>query len=74
MQCLSAPSRNEIDSAHGRGGYMDVGVQSLRNVVSGYLGGRKKVLWWVLMGSSLPLHLWYAERYPFQFFIPHMYN
>jgi hypothetical protein len=61
MQCLSAPSRKEIDSAHRSDGYLDVGVQSLRNVVSGHVGGRKKVVWWVLLGSSLPLHLWYVD-------------
>lgn len=57
MQCLSAPTRREIDSAHSRqpGMYLDIGVPGIRNI--GYISRRRAVLWVVLGLSSLPLHL-----------------
>jgi uncharacterized protein DUF6536 len=56
MQCLSAPTRREIDNAHKRGIALDIGVPSLRNLVA--FGPNWKVLMWTLLGiSSLPLHL-----------------
>ena len=55
MQCLSAPTRREINNAHKRGITLDIGIPSLRNL--GTLD-RWKVLMWTLLGvSSLPLHL-----------------
>ncbi|KAN0085421.1 hypothetical protein V8E54_001888 [Elaphomyces granulatus] len=55
MQCLSAPTRREIDNAHKRGIALDIGIPSLRNLAA---LGRWKVLMWILLGiSSLPLHL-----------------
>ena len=32
MQCLSAPTRNEVDKAHAHGIWLDIGVPSLRNL------------------------------------------
>lgn len=32
MQCLAAPTREDIDKAHGQNGWMDVGVPSVRNL------------------------------------------
>jgi hypothetical protein len=58
MQCLSAPTRSEVDKAHHIGKWLDIGIPSLRNVVSASFGTRKKVCWWMLALSSLPLHLW----------------
>jgi len=56
MQCLSAPTRQEINNAHKRGIALDIGVPSLRNLVA--FGPNWKVLMWTLLGiSSLPLHL-----------------
>ena len=55
MQCLSAPTRAEIDKEHAQGKWLDVGIPSLRNLrrIS-----RKRALLWILLGvSSLPLHL-----------------
>jgi hypothetical protein len=55
MQCLSAPTRREINNAHKRGITLDIGIPSLRN-----LGALDpwKILMWILLGiSSLPLHL-----------------
>jgi hypothetical protein len=57
MQCLSAPTRSEIDSAHNRkpGVYLDIGVPGIRNL--GYISRRRVILWVALGLSSLPLHL-----------------
>jgi hypothetical protein len=54
-QCLSAPTRREIDNAHKRGIALDIGIPSVRNLA---VLGRWRVLMWILLGiSSLPLHL-----------------
>jgi len=58
MQCLSAPSRVEVDAAHAQGGYLDIGVPSLHNITSSVFSFKKKACWWTLALSSFPLHLW----------------
>jgi hypothetical protein len=58
MQCLSAPSRPEVDAAHAQGRYLDIGVPSLHNVLASPLSFKKKICWWILAASSFPLHLW----------------
>ena len=55
MQCLSAPTRKEIDEAHKRRIWLDIGVPSIRNLRR--ISGRRAFLWWILGLSSLPLHL-----------------
>lgn len=57
MQCLSAPTRKEIDRAHARGDYMDVGVASVRNLSR--INWRRAALWSLLALSSIPIHLLY---------------
>lgn len=55
MQCLSAPTRAEINKEHARGIWLDIGIPSMRNISR---ISRKRALLWVLLGiSSLPLHL-----------------
>lgn len=55
MQCLSAPTRKDIDIAHARGKWLDIGVLSIRNL---RCISRKRIILWALLGlSSLPLHL-----------------
>lgn len=55
MQCLSAPTRKDVDVAHARGKWLDIGVLSIRNL---RCISRKRVILWALLGlSSLPLHL-----------------
>ncbi|EPE31687.1 hypothetical protein GLAREA_12443 [Glarea lozoyensis ATCC 20868] len=55
MQCISSPTRREIDRAHARGKYLDIGIPSIRNLS----GRRKHILFWLLVVSSVPLHfLW----------------
>jgi hypothetical protein len=61
IQCLSAPTRKELDKAHEKGGFLDVGIPSFHNIKSNVIGTRKKLLWLILAFSSLPLHLWYVE-------------
>ncbi len=56
MQCLTAPTREQVDEAHRESRWVDVGVPSIRNLLETASGGN--VLLWVLLAlSSLPLHL-----------------
>ena len=55
MQCLSAPTRAEIDRAHRRKLWLDIGIQSVRNLI--YVGRVRSMLWTALLLSSVPLHL-----------------
>ena len=57
MQCLSAPTRSEVDKAHSQGIWLDIGVPSVRNLRR--LSTSRIVLWWLLAISSIPLHLLY---------------
>ncbi|KAM0794745.1 hypothetical protein BDR22DRAFT_826699 [Usnea florida] len=57
MQCLSSPTRSEIDKAHSQGIWLDIGVPSVRNLRR--LSTTRIVLWWLLALSSIPLHLLY---------------
>lgn len=57
QQCLSAPTRDEVDRAHSQGLWVDIGVPSMRNMQ--VLGLKKTLLWLFLALSSLTLHLLY---------------
>ena len=57
MQCLSSPTRSEIDKAHSQGIWLDIGVPSVRNLRR--LSTNRIILWWLLAISSIPLHLLY---------------
>lgn len=57
MQCLSAPTRDEINKAHQQRIYLDIGVPSVRNL--GRISQRRRRLWWLLALSSIPLHFMY---------------
>jgi hypothetical protein len=56
MQCISSPTRGEIDRAHSKGRYLDIGLPSIRNLE----GWRKKILFWLLVASTMPLHFLYV--------------
>lgn len=58
MQCLSAPTRSDIDFAHHAGRWLDIGVMSIRNLRR--ISRRRLFLWSLLGLSSLPLHLLYV--------------
>lgn len=55
MQVVSAPSRAELDVAHGQRHWLHIGVPSMRNLRR--IAGGRSLLWILLMLSSLPLHL-----------------
>ncbi len=56
MQCLSAPTREQVDKAHRQSRWVDIGVPSIRNLFE--TASRGNVILWVLLSlSSLPLHL-----------------
>lgn len=52
MQCLSSPTRRDVDIAHSKGQYLDIGLPSFRNLK----GWRKKCLFGLLVASTIPLH------------------
>lgn len=55
IQCLSAPTRKQIDDAHAKYDYLDIGIISVRNLLR--QTPLTRVLWFALMLSSVPLHL-----------------
>ncbi|KIW60409.1 hypothetical protein PV05_00625 [Exophiala xenobiotica] len=57
MQLLTSPSRSELDRAHAKRKWLDIGIPSIRNL--GSLSKKKVALWWMLAISSVPLHLIY---------------
>ena len=57
MQCLSAPTREEVDKAHRKGKFLDIGVPSVRNLF--HISRLRRLLWWLLAISGIPLHLLY---------------
>lgn len=54
-QYLAAPTREDIDKAHARGSWLDIGVPSLSNILT--LETRKRTLWVLLMVSTIPIHM-----------------
>lgn len=61
MQCLSAPTREDVDRAHQKGTWLDIGVPSLRNLRFIKQGN---LVYWMLLGlSSIPLHLLYNSTF-----------
>jgi hypothetical protein len=57
MQCVTAPTREECDSAHARNRWLDIGVPSIRNLA--HISRHRKILWALLALSSTPIHLLY---------------
>lgn len=55
MQCLSAPTRKDINQAHAKGKWLDIGISSFRNLQ--HISPKRLLLWFLLGISSLPLHL-----------------
>ena len=53
MQCLVAPTRQEVDKAHAAGSWLDIGVPSLRNLR--FIDRRRTIAWSMLAISSVPL-------------------
>ncbi|CEL10186.1 hypothetical protein ASPCAL13310 [Aspergillus calidoustus] len=57
MQTLVAPSREEVDRAHGKGQWLDIGTPSTRNLF--VVGSYRVWLWVVLLVTATPFHLLY---------------
>jgi hypothetical protein len=55
MQCMSAPTRSEVNRWHAQKQWLDIGVFSMRNI--GKISKWRTLLWALLAVSSLPLHL-----------------
>ena len=54
-QLLSAPSRKDVDAAHAKRKWLEIGVPSVRNLLN--VSGWRVTLWTLLFLSSVPLHL-----------------
>ena len=57
MQCLSSPTRKDIDKAHAQHRWLDIGIPGVRNL--GSISRSRRLLWGLLAFSSIPLHLLY---------------
>ncbi|KAL4861550.1 hypothetical protein BDV12DRAFT_64372 [Aspergillus spectabilis] len=57
MQCLSAPTRRDVDRAHATKKWLDIGVPSVRNLWR--IPKARLILWLCLVWTSVPLHLFY---------------
>ncbi|KAH8429507.1 uncharacterized protein LDX57_007169 [Aspergillus melleus] len=57
MQTLSAPSREDVDAAHSKKRWLDIGTFSYRNILA--MDHRRKGIWLVLLLTSVPVHLMY---------------
>lgn len=55
MQCLSSPTRKEVDIAHAQSSYLNIGVISWRNIISSRK--RRIFIMSTLILSSLTLHV-----------------
>ena len=58
QQCLAAPTRSEIDAAHAKRRWMDIGVPSVRNLFR--IKPERMSLWIAIEFTSIPLHLLYV--------------
>lgn len=55
MQVQSAPTRADIDLAHQKGTWLDIGLHSPRNFL--YIRGWKRISWVILGITSLPINM-----------------
>ena len=55
MQMLSAPTRKDVDAAHARRKWLNIGVASFKNLL--YVDRRNAFVYFLLGISSIPLHL-----------------
>lgn len=60
MQTLCSPTREEVDRAHAKGDWVDIGTPSFRNIW-GRISKRRTLMWWILGLSSVPIHLLYVR-------------
>ncbi|KAF6827244.1 hypothetical protein CPLU01_09207 [Colletotrichum plurivorum] len=55
MQILNAPTRNDINVAHSKGQWFDIGISSLHNIFR--LSCFKQLAWFCLLLTSIPIHV-----------------
>jgi len=55
MQILNAPDRQEVDKAHAKGCFLNIGISSPGNLL--HLSKRKRTLYGLLALSTVPFHL-----------------
>jgi uncharacterized membrane-anchored protein YitT (DUF2179 family) len=55
MQCMNSPTRAEVDKAHSKQKWLNIGTPSIRNLF--FISKLKLSIWIVLALSSLPLHM-----------------
>ena len=55
MQCLMAPTREEVNRAHAENSWLTIGIPGIRNFQA--IRRRRLVLFTLLALSSVPLHL-----------------
>lgn len=55
MQGTTSPTRDDVDIAHKKGKWLEIGTQSWRNLF--YVSRKHAAIWGVLAFASLPLHL-----------------
>ncbi|KAM0438541.1 hypothetical protein ACHAPT_001290 [Fusarium lateritium] len=64
QQVLTGPTRQEIDQAHDKRQWLDIGVSSLHNLTK--ISIKRVAAWTVLALSSLPIHLLYNSVVSFE--------
>ncbi|KAE8334706.1 hypothetical protein BDV24DRAFT_172155 [Aspergillus arachidicola] len=57
MQCLSAPSRKDVDRVHAHGKWLDIGTPSVANLR--VMSWVQITIWCLLVLTSLPFHILY---------------
>lgn len=62
LQCLASPSRSEVDEAHGRKAWLQIGVPNIVSLLRNQRG-RRWYLGAVLLATSLPIHLMCVARH-----------
>ncbi|KAL4883546.1 hypothetical protein BJY04DRAFT_226567 [Aspergillus karnatakaensis] len=58
MQCLASPSRAQVDEAHEKRVWVKIGIPNIWNLLR-WQRGKRQVLGWILIITSLPIHLIY---------------
>lgn len=55
MQVLNAPTREDVDRAHAKNRWLEIGVPSIRNIL--HLSRFKTIAWVLFNVTSIPIHL-----------------
>lgn len=69
MQCLAAPSREQVDKAHNQKTWVRIGVPNIIDLVR-YQTGKRRFLGSILLITSLPIHLMFVVEHYLDFNAP----